>query len=147
MSRGCSTTPPGGAGASVRAGVAGHWGYRSNQGFVTPNGRRPRVERVCEARGMDAPYQPIRPITPPRSVIVDLGTFGPRRLHWGRETPLWARANGWRPTAATAALAVDNVMTCWGDWLVHLQVPLISTRGEQIGEAGVLVPPDWVRPA
>jgi hypothetical protein len=93
----------------------------------------------------DPHYSPTRPVVPPRPVTVDLTkAFGPRRLRWGKETPIWLRANGFEPAADVPAVVEDCVLSMYGDWWVHCRTPLLSRRGQLVKEVGLLLPPDWV---
>ena len=97
--------------------------------------------RVDELR-----YSPVRSVVPPRPVTVDLSQmFGPRRLRWGLATPLWVRANGFRPDRDVPALVQDSMLSMFGDWWVYCSVPLLSARNQLVKEVGLLLPPDLVR--
>lgn len=61
-------------------------------------------------------------------MLVDLARlFPPSRLDWGRDTPMWARAQGLRVDRPVRAEVSEWVVTGVGDWVavcrgVHLMV-------------------------
>jgi hypothetical protein len=93
---------------------------------------------------MDQQRVPFVPVDPPRPVTVDLTPYGPRRLRWGVDTPVWARAAGWRPERDTPALVTGNVLSAFGDWWALVEVPLVDESGHQLAVARLVVPPEWV---
>jgi hypothetical protein len=97
----------------------------------------------------DERYQPLREVSPPEPVTLDLAAmYGPRRHRWGQATPLWARSKGFAPTHSDAGVVEGCVMSVYGDWWVYCRTTLCTSDGVGLRDVGLLLPPDYVhRPA
>jgi hypothetical protein len=103
---------------------------------------------TIEGVSLDLSYNPIRPArTPGQQVVLNLQTFGPKRMDWGVATPLIVRSRGWEPTKTTPATVRGSVQSCYGDWWVVVDVPLLSAGGEVLATAGMLLPPNVITAA
>ncbi|WP_370964766.1 hypothetical protein [Amycolatopsis sp. cg9] len=83
-------------------------------------GKDPRFEGTREA---------VRPKDPPVDVEADTTLILlPRRLDWGRTTPIWVRAfgvgGGW-----TLGRPVEQFLTVSGDWWCVVEMQLVSQNG------------------
>jgi hypothetical protein len=90
---------------------------------------------------------PSRPLTPPQPVVADLAScFGPRRLRWGQETPLWARSGGFRVDREAPGTTTEWLISEVGDWWAVATVRLSSSNGLLVREVGLLLPATAVKP-
>lgn len=77
-------------------------------------------------------FAALRPVCPPRPVLVDLRRiWPPTRMTWGRDTPLWMRAGGVDLDEVPGQLTAW-VCTCAGDWLGLIEQLGLGSRNRQL---------------
>lgn len=86
----------------------------------------------------------VSPKDPPTLVEVNVGRMlPPRRLRWGTETPIWARAYGVGGTSTGRLL--EWVLSDTGDWWGRVEMTLGSKNGRTSVDVCPLVVPDAIR--
>jgi hypothetical protein len=96
----------------------------------------PRYEWTREA---------VRPKEPPVDVEADMTlVLPPRRMRWGRDTPVWVRAagvgGGWAP-----GRLVEQFLTVSGDWWCVVETELVSQNGKTKVQLRMPVDPAMLR--
>lgn len=114
-----------------------------------PSGQGCIIEHVFE--NGDPRYawtrEAVRPKVPPVDVEVDMTlVLPPRRMRWGKDTPIWVRASGLGGGWARGRV-VEQFLSVSGDWWCVVETELVSQNGQTKIQLRMPVAPEMLREA